>query len=115
MAVKIHCMESGYFIEIDGQCSTSHLYGFSCIFRTSNGVLYGAHLEQEPEASETPQLYKLTPTSSLTERDLSDEGVEYEEGDPEDDEEEEEEGEAEDGDEVEVEDEEEGDDDKPEV
>lgn len=111
MAVKIHCAESGYFLEVDGQFSTAHRYGYSCIFKGPSGTMYGAHLDEEPEPGGTkPQLYRLTHTESLAELDLLDDGIEYEELEDEDEDEEE----AEDGDEVDVEDEAEGGDDEDE-
>lgn len=109
MAVKIYCAESGYFLEVDGQFSSAHRYGYSCIFHGPSGTLYGAHLDDEPEpGGPKPQLYRLTPIDSLAELDLLDADIEYEELPDEDEDEE-----GEDGDEVDVEDEaEDGDEDE---
>ena len=113
MAVKIHCAESGYFLEVDGQFSSAHRYGYSCIFKGPSGTMYGAHLDEEPEpGGPKSQLYRLTPIDSLAELDLADDGIEYEELPDEDDEDAEE---GEDGHEVEVEEEVEGDDDDDEA
>ena len=113
--MKIHCAESGYFLEIDGVMSTAHRYGYSCITSGPSGTMYGAHLDREPEPSETPQLYRLTPTTSLVERDLADDGIEYEELPDEDEEDELDEGEDDEAEEeVEVEDEVESSDDEDE-
>ena len=75
--MKIHCAESGYFIEIDGVVSEAHRYGYSCIVKGPSGTLYGAQVDEEPEPGTKAQLYKLTPVDSLTECDLDDEGIEY--------------------------------------
>lgn len=99
--MKIHCAESGYWIEIDGQMSEAHRYGYACIIKGPSGTLYGTQLEEEPEPGKKAQLYRLTPVDSLTESNLEDGDAEYQElADPdEEDEDEEEDG---DGDEVEV-------------
>lgn len=92
MAMKIFCAESGYWIEIDGILSEAHRYGYACITKGPSGTLYGTLLEEEPEPGKKAQLYRLTPVDALTESELSDEGIEYQElEDPED------------GDEIEVE------------
>ena len=100
MAMKIFCAESGYWIEIDGILSEAHRYGYACITKGPSGTLYGTLLEEEPEPGKKAQLYRLTPVDALTESELSDEGIEYQELEDPDGE----------GDEIEVEDDAEADD-----
>jgi len=113
--VKTYVGLRGYYIEVDGQESDPHLFGFPAIVKGPSGTLYCANIETEtspPEGSKV-QMYKLVPVDSLTEYvhlDEDDDAVNGYVEDVADDEEVEEGEEGEEGDEGDEEGEDEGDD-----
>ena len=67
--VKTYVGLRGYYIEVDGQESDPHLFGFPAIVKGPSGTFYCANIETEdsPAEGSKVQMYKLVPVDSLTE------------------------------------------------